>query len=252
MFPYIDTTHWHIGNIAFNPFPALVALALATGYLVATRRAERSGISREHFTRLGVWVILAAFVGGHIAKFFYSPQDLSRIFAHPAVLLQVLNGQASFGGFIGGFITAQVFLWRHKVPYRDWFLYADATAFAVPCSWWIGRVGCYLLHDHPGVRTASWLGVRYPGGTRYDLGLLEALFLLSLAAVFLLLDRKPRRRGSYYVAFLFSYGIFRLLLDRLHVDPPRYGGWSVDQIAATIMIALGVFTILDLFRLREV
>jgi len=69
--------------------------------------------------------------------------------------------------------------------------------------------------------------------------------------VFLLLDRKPRPRGFYYVAFMFSYGSFRFLLDRLHVDPPRYGGWTVDQIAASILLAGGVITILELMRLER-
>jgi phosphatidylglycerol:prolipoprotein diacylglycerol transferase len=100
-------------------------------------------------------------------------------------------------------------------------------------------MGCYLVHDHPGIRTTSFLSVRYPEGTRYDLGLLEALFLIALAAVFLFLDRKPRPRGFFYVAFLLLYGLFRFQLDRLHVDPPRYAGWTVDQVASSLMILTG-------------
>lgn len=249
MFPYIDTSSWHIGPFEFEPFSALVGIALAVGYLIAAARAARHGISREHFAKLGVWVMVAALFCGHLAKFIYAP-GLGILLIEPSLVFQILNGQASFGAFIGGFLGAVAFLWLHHIPYREQYLYADAACFAVPFSWWIGRVGCYLVHDHPGVRTTSFLGVRYPGGTRYDLGLLEVLFLLALAGVFLLLDRKPRPRGFYYVAFLFSYGIFRYLLDRLHVDPPRYGNWSVDQIAGTILIATGVLTVLDLYRLR--
>jgi phosphatidylglycerol---prolipoprotein diacylglyceryl transferase len=243
MFPYIDTSNW-----PFNFTLALVAIALAVGYLIAVRRAQRSGIDREQFSRLGLWVILAALIGAHLAKFVYTGFQL--VLIEPAVLFNILNGHASFGSFIGGFIGAVAFLWLHKVPYRDQFRYADAACFALPFSWWIGRVGCYLVHDHPGIRTTSFLGVRYPGGTRYDLGLLEVLFLLALAGVFLLLDRKPRPRGFYYVAFLLTYGTFRFFLDRLHVDPPRYGGWSVDEIAGGIMIVTGILTIFDLFRQR--
>jgi len=48
-----------------------------------------------------------------------------------------------------------------------------------------------------------------------------------------------------------SYGTFRFLQDSLHVDPPRYGGWSVDQIAGAILIVTGMVTTLDLLRLRS-
>jgi phosphatidylglycerol---prolipoprotein diacylglyceryl transferase len=246
MFPYIDTARW-----PFEPFPMLVAIAIAVGYLIAVRRAQRSGIGREHFTTLGLCVIAAAFIGGHLAKFFYSPGAWRMVTIEPKFLFRILDGQASFGSFIGGYLAALVFLWWNSVPYPDRYLYADAACFAVPFAWWIGRVGCYLVHDHPGIRTTSWLGVRYPGGTRYDLGLLEALFLIALAAVFLFLDRKPRPRGFFFVAFPLLYGLFRLAVDRLHVDPPRYYGLTVDQIASGLMLLMAVLTTLELLRLAR-
>ncbi|HLH40382.1 MAG TPA: prolipoprotein diacylglyceryl transferase family protein [Bryobacteraceae bacterium] len=245
MFPYIDTTPW-----PFAPFFALVAIGLAAGFAIAAKRARRSGIDPEHFAKLAVCVIVAAFLGGHIAKFAYVQEGWATLSHQPWRLLQVFNGLASFGALLGGFVAAQIFLWRHRVPYRNWYLYADAAAFAAPFGWSIGRLGCYLEHDHPGVRTTSFLGVRYPGGARFDLGLLEMLFLLLLAAAFLLLDRIRTPRGFYYVAFLFAYGIFRLVLDGLHVEAVRYGIWTVDHIAASILIAGGVLTALDLIRLQ--
>ncbi len=244
MFPYIDSARW-----PFEPFPMLVAIAIAVGYLIAVRRAQRSGIARERFTKLGLCVIVAAFIGGHLAKMFYSPGAWRVVLMEPTRLLRILEGQASFGSFIGGYVAALVFLWWNSVPHADRYLYADAACFAVPFAWWIGRVGCYLVHDHPGIRTTSWLGVRSPGGTRYDLGLLEVLFLLALAALFLFLDRKPRPRGFFFVAFPLLYGLFRLALDRLHVDPPRYYGLSVDQIASGLMLRMAALTTLDLMRL---
>jgi phosphatidylglycerol:prolipoprotein diacylglycerol transferase len=249
MFPYAHTERWHVGAYAFQPFAALVAIAIGVGYLIALRRAKRSGIGREHFTKLGLCVIVAAFLGGHLAKFVYSPDAWRVITTQPAALLDIFRGQASFGSFFGGYLAALIFLFWNSIPYPEWYLYADASCFAVPFAWWIGRVGCYLVHDHPGLRTSSFLGVRYPGGTRYDLGLLEVLFLIALAAVFLFLDRRPRPRGFFYVAFLFSYGSFRFLLDRLHVDPPRYGGFTVDQLAASVLLVAAVLTILELMRL---
>ncbi len=169
MFPYFDTNHWHAGRFALHPFWALVILAIV-GFHIGSMRGERSGIPRNRVAALAVWVIIAGLVGGHLAKFLYAP-GAARLTLRGWNAADIFNGQAAFGAFFG--MAALVFFWRHSIPYRDWFLYSDAGAFAVPFAWWIGRVGCYLVHDHPGVRTNSWLGVPYPGGARYDLGLLE-------------------------------------------------------------------------------
>jgi phosphatidylglycerol:prolipoprotein diacylglycerol transferase len=246
MFPYVDTARWHAGTFAIEPLPFSVAIALAVAYMIAVGRAKRSGIGHEQFSKFSLSLIIGGFLGGHLAMFAYSPGSWRILTIEPMRLLYIFQGQASFGAFLGGPLGALLFLWCASVPRAQWYLYVDAIWFAVPFSWWLGRVGCYLVHDHPGIRTTSFLGVRYPGGTRYDLGLLEALFLIALAGVFLFLDRKPRIPGFYCVTFLLSYGTFRLFLDSLHVDPPRYLGWTVDQIAATLMITGGA---LALFKL---
>ena len=56
--------------------------------------------------------------------------------------------------------------------------YADSLAYGLATGWMFGRLGCFTAHDHPGIRTSFFLGVKYPEGTgfvtRFDLGLLEA------------------------------------------------------------------------------
>jgi phosphatidylglycerol:prolipoprotein diacylglycerol transferase len=111
-------------------------------------------------------------------------------------------------------------------------------------------MGCYLVHDHPGIRTSSWLGVRYPGGARYDLGLLEIFFLLALGVAFLILGKEARPRGFFRAVLFLSYGTFRLLEDRVTIAPHRYFGWSVDQIAAAVMIALGLVGVVGMNKSR--
>jgi len=83
--------------------------------------------------------------------------------------------------------------------------------------------------------------VRYPGGTRFDLAVIEVLFLaLVMLPLFAFLDRRPRAGGFWLGAFLTVYGGFRLWLDTLHVDPPRYGPFSVDQWAYGSVLLLGL------------
>jgi phosphatidylglycerol:prolipoprotein diacylglycerol transferase len=173
---------------------------------------------------------------------------LTDIARHPSQAFSFNWGLSSFGGFAGGLIGAAMFFRIRGITRSQRVGFLDAVGFAVPFGWSVGRIGCYLMHDHPGVRTSSWLGVRYPEGVRYDLGLLEVLFLFALGAIFLFLDRKPRPPGFFRAALFLSYGVFRILEDRLRIDPPRYFGWTVDQIAATAMIALGLFAIAGMWR----
>lgn len=47
MFPYIDTSQWHLGSLSIHPFIILVTLACAAGWLITGRRAARDGFSQD-------------------------------------------------------------------------------------------------------------------------------------------------------------------------------------------------------------
>jgi phosphatidylglycerol:prolipoprotein diacylglycerol transferase len=223
-----------------HPFIILVALGCFVGYLVAARRAARDGFSQEQISELALWMFGAGFAGANLMMLAYVPSALPYMMHHPSQLLTTRWGLSSFGGFAGGLIGAALFFHVHRISRDGKLAILDAVGFAVPFGWAIGRMGCYLVHDHPGIRTSSWLGVSYPGGTRYDLGLLEILFLLALGTAFLILGKETRPRGFFRAVLFLSYGAFRLVEDRVTIDPPRYFGWSVDQFAAAVMIALGL------------
>ncbi len=238
MFPYFDTSDWHVGPTRVHPFIILVALGCFVGYLVAARRTAQDGFSQEQISELALWMFGVGFAGANLMTLAYVPSALPYLLHHPSYFLTIPWGLSSFGGFAGGLIGAALFFRVHRMPRDGKLAILDAVGFAVPFGWSLGRMGCYLVHDHPGIRTSSWLGVRYPGGTRYDLGLLEIFFLLAMGAAFLILGKETRPRGFFGVVLFLSYGTFRLLEDRVTIDPPRYFGWSVDQIAAAAMIAI--------------
>jgi phosphatidylglycerol:prolipoprotein diacylglycerol transferase len=117
----------------------------------------------------------------------------------------------------------------------------------------IGRLGCTLAHDHPGLPSTSWIAVRFPEGPRYDLGLIEFLFLIALTAAFYFLDRRPRPVGFYFGLYGVMYGGFRIWLDTLHIQPMRfYGGMAgvvIGLLGWTAMLTFQKWRKLP--RLRE-
>lgn len=109
----------------------------------------------------------------------------------------------------------------------------------MPFAWVIGRLGCALAHEHIGLPSHSWLVVKFPGGSYYDLGLIEFLFLIVLSASFYWLDRKPRPVGFFLGLYAFVHGAFRIRLDTLHLQPMRfYAG------AAGCLIGMGAWIIM--------
>jgi len=141
-----------------------------------------------------------------------------------------------------------MYLWRSGLKGVTVTRYLDALAFVFPRAWLFGRIGCALSHDHPGIPTQNWLGVRYPDGTRYDLGLLEVFFTLAYLGLLAFLDRRKWPHGFYLGLFLSAYGAFRLGLDRLHDTPLRYLGWTVDQYASTVALATGLAILVAALR----
>jgi phosphatidylglycerol:prolipoprotein diacylglycerol transferase len=239
MLPYFTLQTLRIGDVSLTPFTCLLAIAALTGFAVALRHALERGIRREQIAQLSVWMVAAGAVGSVTFKLFYLPSVIVAAAQEPTVWLQYY-GISSFGGLFGGCLALVLFFHRKRLAWPVRLAILDALGFAMPFAWAIGRSGCALVHDHPGMRSTSFLAVAFPSGPRFDLAVLEVLFHVLLAACFLVLLRAARPAGFYFVTFFCTYGTFRLLLDRLHVLPPRYFGVTVDTYAATLAIVIGL------------
>jgi phosphatidylglycerol---prolipoprotein diacylglyceryl transferase len=242
MIPYVFASNVDLGPLHIRVFSGLLMVGIIVGFAIATWRARLFGLSRESMARLSLCMVLTGAVGAILFKLLYLPEVMYHGLRDPRWLFTHLQGIASFGGFFGG--LAGAFLLFHFSHYdavtRLRFL--DSVGFSLPFAWAIGRAGCALVHDHPGVRSDSWLAVAYPGGGRFDLGVLECLFLSALSLVFALLARRPWPAGYFFSLFFAVYGPFRLVLDQLHVDPPRYFGWSVDQYCAVLSLIIAAYS----------
>ena len=222
MIPYYPEPVVRVGSRSWPAFSLLLILAVVVGIAIVLKRAGRRGIDRDLIFRMSFWTIVCGLGGAHVAKM--AMDHWQQFAANPWIVFQP-GGIRSLGGFIGGLLGAMAYCRWRGMAFFETFRLLDVMAFALPFAWTIGRMGCFLAHDHRGNFTSNWIGVRFPEGTRYDLGLVEFVFLIALSAWFYWIDRRPGYAGFFFGMFAVVYGAFRVFLDTLHVQPFRfYGG----------------------------
>ncbi len=235
--PYI-TVPDRLGPI--HPFGILVAIGVAVGFRLASQRARTLGHDMARFDSHVTWTVATGFVLSHVLDtVFYHPDLLLR---QPWEIVMLHHGLSSFGGFVGGVLGFVAYGRRHRL---DLWRSADAIAFGLPTGWLFGRMGCATVHDHPGARSWSPLAVDWPGGPRFDLGLLELLLVPVLIAGVALVARRTTRPGSLITALALLYPPIRFPLDFLRASAAeggdvRYLGLTSGQYASMGLFAIGV------------
>ena len=158
---------------------------------------------------------------------------------NPMILFQFGNGLSAFGGLM---IAAPSFYLYLKATgdVSQWKERGDILIQGFIIGWVFGRMGCSIVHDHPGIASDFFLAVQYPGGSRHDLGFYELLHtLLFLLPTFLWIHHKKMPAGSQMVAFCVSYALFRWPMDFLRTADIHYFGWTPGQYASVLILIVG-------------
>lgn len=183
-----------------------------------------------------VWAFVSAFVAARIFHvLFYDP---AWYLQHPLDALNpALPGFSMIGGLLGGVAAGLVFVKRHKI---DVWAMADMAGYATPLGIGIGRIGCFLIHDHPGTLTHFFLGVQYPDGVRHDHGLYLSLIGWAMFLLFWRLGKKHRDPGFFAGWFLVIDGMTRFYLDFYRSVDVKYAGLTPTQWVLILSVALGM------------
>lgn len=249
-------------NVAIHPFGVLVATAILSGARLTIRRGSQLGLHEEMVKNMIFWTLLTGFLVSHFLDVLIYQDELNweqKIRA----LIDPRSGLSSMFGF-GGAVLG-LFLWcrKNKQPVMA---YADSLAYGLALGWMIGRMGCFVAHDHPGQLTQSFLGVDYPcpaahcpnagdawyyigsAYRRFDMGFLEVLVAAGLTVFYLVADRFRPRMGFYVAAIGTYYGPARFFLDYMRVDKaqsrgadPRFFGLTPAQYSALAVLAVGIY-----------
>ena len=212
----------------------MVALGIMAAVLVANYLAKKYLLSPQVILDLAIWILISAFVFARLFHvLFYDP---SYYLTNPMEILYLWHGGASsLGGFFGAAVAVFLFAKVRKFSWKELLPYFDVGALSLWLGWGIGRIGCFLIHDHPGTLSHFFLAVQYPAlpldnngmvvfnpstdavFPRHDLGLYESILGFVLFIVFALLFKKlvKKRWGLVALWSSVSYVVVRFFLDFL-------------------------------------
>lgn len=255
MLPYFEIPKIHLfGPFAIQPFGLLVVIGIFFARYIGAKRSRESNIPEDLFFSALFFACIWGFLSAHVLDIvFYQPERLLK--EGPLLLLKVWDGLSSYGGFIGGAAAVLVIILRHQkgrgkkvlLPYLDVYIQALVAAYL------FGRLGCAVVHDHPGTLTDFPLAFRYDFGTRHNIGLYE--FLYSACVLFpvtVILNRKklslPQewKHGTIIGAVCLLYGPFRFLIDFLRANDlshsdARYAGLTPAQYISLLLAGVGIW-----------
>ena len=237
--PYIETSPiviWR--SITIHPFGLLVVTGCIIGYLVARWHAGTRGLDGRLSTELAICILVPAFILAHVVTLvLYFPDTLPRSAWIPT---DMGKGMSSYGGFLGGSLGAVLYLKWRKLPVLE---YIDAMMLGLTVGWFFGRLGCTIVHDHPGLRSQFFLAVLYPDGPRHDLGFYEWLLTIILIIIGFSIRGRSLPAGALTGVISIAYAPVRFMLDFLRTGDKAYWGFTPGQYFSVILFSVGIWVL---------
>lgn len=252
MIPYFQYNAFMIGPVTIQVWGLMVALGIIAAIVCMRVLAKKYFLSHDLLLDMAVWILVSAFIFARVFHvIFYAPGYFA---ADPWAILRLWEGGASsMGGFFGAVLAIWLFCRKRHISWREFLPYADVAAVSLWLGWGIGRIGCFLIHDHPGTLSHFATAVNFPAGARHDLGLYESVLGFVLFIVFILLFKRlvKIRWGLVAIFSSMAYAVVRFFLDFLRATDlptsdtrfaaltPAQWGMVVVVLALTSLLVFG-------------
>lgn len=215
-------------------YPALMGLALLTGYLVSRKTQKPLGLSRGQ--RLGL--ALGAFCGGMLAaKLPFVMMDWEGFLSGRAWFD---SGKTIMFGLVGGYFGVEVAKWSLHVRTKTGDSFAAPVAAAIA----VGRLACFAGGCCYGTPTDLPWGVTFQVEGEavrcHPTQLYEFLFHGCCACALLYLQARGAFRGQLVKLYLLAYLGYRFLTEFIRPEP-RLGPLSIYQWAALLVAPVFVY-----------
>ncbi|MFA7275485.1 MAG: prolipoprotein diacylglyceryl transferase [Pseudobdellovibrionaceae bacterium] len=249
-FPKINPIALDLGFVQIHWY----ALAYVVGFLLAWRGAVY--LSRLHDVNKRPtaediddfisWAILGVLLGGRVGYVLF--YNLPVYLEHPENIIKVWQGGMAFHGGVLGVMLA-LFLFSHfkKVPLLR---LADISTAVIPIGLFLGRIANFVNGELYGRITDEPWGIVFPRGgpePRHPSQLyeawLEGAVLLAITLGLSHIKGVRDRPGIVSGAFLFFYGLFRIIAECFREPDVQLGflfeAVTMGQILSVPMMMVG-------------
>ena len=258
--PSPDTNAIHLGPLQIRAYGLMIAVGVIVGVRVAQGRWAGRGGDPADVSRLASWSVVAGLVG---ARIYHVITDYQRFEGRWLHVFAVWEGGLGIpGGLLAGVAVGVLLARRWGLPAADLL---DVVAPAIPIAQAIGRLGNWFNQELFGRPTSLPWGLRIdpehrPAGyahisTYHPTFLYEALWNLALAGLLVLYERRSptRRPGRLFALYVGGYGLGRLWVESLRIDPAsQVAGVRVNIWVSVVTVALAAaWLVRDHLRARS-
>jgi len=250
MIPYFDLTNIHLGPITIHGWGLFVALGMLLGVKVSVNEARAQKIDTHLIESWAFWILGGALIGARVMHFVLLGELTNFI-----GLISIWQlGWASTGGIVGAILTGVVLILIKAPKEINKFRLADVLAGGFLLGMALGRLGCFVIHDHPGVITDFFLAVNFPSGPRLDMGLMESLALWPFGIMLYAKRQILRSKPGLITVYTFGiYGLIRFGLDFFRARDLAFADsrWFDLTLAQYFAMILVIASLVLLNRIRK-
>ena len=235
----------------FNPYAVSLLSGIVVAMFAVQLLAKRFGLPRGDLWALSGLLLGVSIIAGHLFDVIFYQWDEAH--AQPDLWLAMLRGHSLFGALIA---MVMMFVTWTRVRRLDVAICADVYAAGLLVAMVGGRVGCALVHDHPGLPTDGPFGIEFPayavqwafdapgrGPMRlHDVGLEELVLLIPIALATWVLVYRRLRAGTAAAFAGIAYACVRFGLDFLRAPrtESKYAGLTVGQWSCFVLLLAGI------------
>ncbi len=245
MIPYFTFEYINLGPVKIFVWGLFQALAFVLAWFVANYLAKERKINTGHILNLVLLSLIGGFVGGRI---FYAIQYFSEYKNIWDIFKVWEGGMVFYGGLFLAFILDFIYIWKKRI---DFWKIADILVIALSFGLFVGRIGCFMIHDHLGIvmQRAWFFGLNMENGViRHETAMYESLLCLLFFIIFWFLRKKIKTDGIIFASFLVWYSLFRfLIIDMFRSFDVRYYNLTISQ---WLSILIGVVGLIIIFKLK--
>lgn len=243
MIPYFQIHTLDIGPLTLQVWGTAVAIGILFAVVMSAWYGRRRyQLPSTEVYDAAFWALCAGIIG---ARLWYVVVEWKTLQPDSMIdIVAVWNGGLSFsGGLVCGALALVIYA---RVQHISVHQLIAVVAYGLPFGTAIGRIGCFLIYDHPGTPTQFFLGQEYLDGImRHNHGLYLAGVASLVSVVFLVLSVLRRDSARMIlIGYLLSYGVTRLILDFWRASDilgadTRYLGLTAAQYTAFFCVVIG-------------